>query len=126
MHTTLLTLALLFAAVSPGVVQAEQELPTVIETCDEVMVLTAKNGYYPRVLFIKDGQIFASRMLQDDMIWSSQGNKLVLIWEDYSLCNRVVKFKYYSNVYAEYDPTSGDRQGAWWAMNRNMRDLKQP
>lgn len=106
--------------------ESENELPTVRERVDAVVVYRVRDNEYGRVVFIRNDTVLATRLNLDDMVWLVEGDDFVLLWQDYSVCHRVVRFKSYSSLVMSFDPLQAGQVGPWWAMNRNMRDLKQP
>lgn len=127
--TILITLLLSFAT---ALAQAEEcdtnnkALPVIQEEVDEIIVFSTVGDQYKRIFFIKDNQVLATRLFIDDMIWTVHEDKFRLMWQDYSLADRVVDAKTFSTVVSPHDPTESSRCGPWWCMFRNMRDLKQP
>jgi len=101
-------------------------LPVIQESVDEIVILQTVDNEYARVVFIRDGSVLATRLLLDDMLWTTDSEKFVLVWQDYSTAERVVEASKFSVVVTATDPTQADRCGPWWCMFRNMRDLKQP
>lgn len=113
---------LLFASA----LHAEDELPIIEETVDEIIILRTVGNQYARVVFVRDNQVLATRLLVDDMAWNFSGNGFQLEWQDYSVASRVVNAERFSLIVTDYDPTQADRSGPWWCQFRNMRDLQQP
>ena len=114
-----------------GVVRSDETsdndgLPLVSERVDAVIVCRTQGNSFARIIFIKNDTILATRLLLDDMLWTCEGEDFVLMWEDYSMAHRIVTFKTYIHIVGASDPLQDANMGPWWAMNRNMRDLKQP
>lgn len=126
MRTLFNTLVLL--AVLPLTARAAEErgLPLVVEQCDEILVIQTEGCDHHRVVFIRDHAVLATRLMVDDMQWVACGDHFQLIWQDYWTAERVVEAKVLSVYQMPEDPTQEHRDGLWWCMFRNMRDLKQP
>lgn len=99
------------------------ELPVVIEEVDSIILLSSQNTYQ-RIIFIKNGQVLATRLALDDMLWTVQGKYFVLVWQDHWTASRVVKTKTFISMVGEYYEPGAN--GPWWNQAKNMRDLKQP
>lgn len=121
-----LAISLAVLCAFPVAGQADEPLPLIQETVDEIIILRTVGNQYARVIFIRDDAILATRLLLDDMMWTATGDKFQLMWQDYSIAERVVEAKTFSIFVTPHDPTQADRCGPWWCMFRNMRDLKQP
>jgi hypothetical protein len=122
-------LALLFFLSSPlfgDVNLAKGELQVVEETYDEVIVID-RDGW-SSVWFIRDGKKYGERRLEIDMNWTVQDGEFILDWNDYGHCYRVIRFNTYSHMQVPITRhDDGGRQFLpWWAMGRNMGELKQP
>ena len=124
-------LALLFIA-SPLLadVNLAKELPpleVIEESYDEVIVVDTRKSY-SKVYFLRDGKLHAERIFDDTMNWSAEDGEFILDWNDYGSCHRVIRFKAYTHLQI---PLTEHDEGnhhflPWWAMGRNMTDLKQP
>jgi len=101
------------------------ELPIVTEEVDEIQILIRPQDERPIVVFILNDQILATRIHIDEMIWTISDGKFLLIWQDYWTAERFVTAKKYSIRNVKENPYEAG-SAAWWAMQRNMRDLKQP
>ena len=104
----------------------ERGLPLVEETVDEIAYVQTAGCDHLRVVFIKNGQVLATRLYVDDMISINIDGEHTLVWQDYWTAERVVHAKKYSSWYVKADPTQEGQDGLWWCMFRNMKDLKQP
>ncbi|QGJ71980.1 Hypothetical protein PBC10988_36930 [Planctomycetales bacterium 10988] len=103
----------------------ERTLPLIEEQVDEIIIVRTVGNQYARVVFIRDQNVLASRLLLDEMVWTMEDGNFRLMWQDYSTAERVVEAPKFSYLLAQENPTSN--QGApWWCMERNMRNLKQP
>lgn len=103
-----------------------EDPPLVAEHVDAIAILTVEDNQYSRVLFFKNDALLANRLLLDDMEWYIEDGQFQLVWQDYSIAERVVTADTFEVYHLEYDPTQCQRAGPWWCMFRNMRDLKQP
>jgi hypothetical protein len=102
-----------------------EETSLIKEDVDEIMIVYIENGN-DRVIFFRGDSILATRSLRNDMLFTSEGDKFLLIWSDYyPEHDRCVSTKVFTTLYCKEDPYQQDR-GPWWNMFRNMRDLKQP
>lgn len=100
-------------------------LPLVRERVDEIAVVTIGGQHYRRVWFVRDGRVFAERLLcEEEMLWAVDGERFVLVWEDDHIALREVSAAHFCTMVLPCDPLA--RGGPWWAMWRNMRDLKLP
>lgn len=126
MRPAFFVVALCSLIASPALCRGEEALPLIRETVDEIVILRTIGNQYARVIFIREDSVLATRLLLDDMVWTVEGDTFVLMWQDYSIAERVVEAKSFSMVTTPFDPTQADRCGPWWCMFRNMRDLKQP
>ena len=102
------------------------ELPTVRESVDELVILRLTDSEYARVIFWRDGKPLATRLLlEDDMVFTTAGDKFQLCWVDLGRCHRVIDATHFSVWICEIDPTI---EGAleWWNQARRMTDLKEP
>lgn len=104
----------------------ERGLPLVEESVDELMIITTEGCDYSRIVFIRNGSILATRLMADDMLWVTDKDGFMLIWQDYWTAKRVVHTPKISQYTLQADPTQEGQDGLWWCMFRNMRDLKQP
>ncbi|MEK6236460.1 MAG: hypothetical protein N2C14_17265 [Planctomycetales bacterium] len=113
---------------APGAVQADEtsEPPAVVrETVEEICVLRVKNRFQAKVVFVRDGKAFAERMYRpEEMLFTARGDRFRLVWLDYGHVLREVEAERFSALALPEDPL--DCPGPWWAMWRNMRDLKAP
>lgn len=105
---------------------AQDELPVIEENVDEIVLMTVEGNSYSRVVFIKNEKFFTSRIFTDDMVFYAEESKFVLFFKDYSMTYRKINADKFGTVTMPYDPTREQRAGAWWAMNRNMNDFRQP
>ncbi len=109
-----------------------QEIPSspmVYEEVDLILIVQTGENSFARVYFIRDDMVFADRLFSSDMHWSHNGRNFVLTWEDYchGRISRVVEAKQYSFLrMPELPRDENSRSRDWWAMNKNMRDLKRP
>lgn len=126
MRTNLRTKALFFALLCCSSFAWGQELPWVEEQVDEMILITVSGESYERVVFVKNGSVLTSRMVSDDMVWSHDAELFQLVWRDQFFVNRVVRANRLSVMCCEQDVIQQNRSGPWWAMHRNMRDLKLP
>lgn len=101
-------------------------LPVVRETVDELIIMRTIGNAYARVYFIRGDSVQATRLLLDNMSWKICEDRFQLIWQDYSIADRIVEAKRFSVVVTTSDPLQAQRSGPWWNMFRNMRDLKHP
>lgn len=123
-----IVLAVLAPAVAVKACCAD-DLPLVTEHVDELCVFQVANETFsghPQIVFIRDGQVMAKRLVypSEMIFYTDQEGRFVVQWRDYSICHRVVTADHYSYMVLPEDPTH--ENGPWWAMQRNMRDLKQP
>jgi hypothetical protein len=116
----------LFFALSSRSRADERGLPLVQEEVDEICIIQTVGCDHCRVVFVRNGSVLATRLMVDDMLWVSQGDHFLLIWQDYWTAERVVQAKKLSMWTLAEDPTQEGQDGLWWCMFRNMRDLKQP
>jgi hypothetical protein len=103
--------------------------PIVHEEVDEIVIVQTGDNSFARVYFLRDDLVFADRLFSTDMHWSHNGQRFVLSWDDY--CHgriaRIVEADRYSFVRMPELPRDESGQSRdWWAMNKNMRDLKRP
>jgi|GEM_PF-5790727 len=125
MRPTILALSL-FVALSSRSRADERGLPLVQEEVDEICIIQTVGCDHCRVVFVRNGAVLATRLMVDDMLWVSHGDRFQLIWQDYWTAERVVEAKKLSMWTVAADPTQEGQDGLWWCMFRNMRDLKQP
>lgn len=103
----------------------ENSLPLVVESMDIVIVVKTEKVDHQRIIFIRNNRVIATRLLVDDMIWTTVGDKFQLIWQDYWTAERVIEFDNLYSVVVQETPTK-DEDLPWWAMRRVMVDLKAP
>lgn len=125
MRPTIFALSL-FVALSSRSRADERGLPLVQEEVDEICNIQTVGCDHSRVVFVRNGAVLATRLMVDDMLWVSHGDRFQLIWQDYWTAERVVEAKKLSMWTVAADPTQEGQDGLWWCMFRNMRDLKQP
>lgn len=71
-------------------------------------------------------------MVADDMVWTANAGAFHLAWQDYcwaahaNWAERIVSTKRLTECWLGDGVEIESERGLWWAMNRNMRDLKQP
>ena len=118
--------ALCAALSATAAVADDQSLPLVHEMVDEICIVRTVGNEYARVVFIRGESVLATRLLLDELIWTSNEDKFQLIWQDYSTAERIVEAEKFSVWVLDKDPTQAGQRGPWWCMWRNMRDLKQP
>jgi hypothetical protein len=117
-------LLFLFASVS---LAEDRGLPVIEEHVDEIWLIRVEGNDYGRIVFIRDGNVLATRLLLDEMIWTvSSDAKIQLMWRDYWTAERIVTTDNFATVILPFDPTQAEQRGQWWCMWRNMRDLRQP
>lgn len=121
----LISTLVLLAALMPLSVRAAEErgLPLVWEIVDEILVIQTVDTDHSRVVFIRHGRAFATRLHCDDMLFVSCGDRFQLIWQDYWTCERVVEAPRLG-IYTL--PAVEGHDGPWHCMLRNMRDLRAP
>ena len=112
---------------------ANDKLPIVTEHVDEIMIVYTGEQYYARLLFIRvpdtpgSSELLATRLHLEEMIWSvNQYGQFVLMWRDYWTCHRVITTDCVTTICVPRDLSQDENQGQWWAMGRNMKDLKSP
>lgn len=113
-------------SLAPKLVAEERGLPLIKEHVDEIWIIRTFDNDYGRVAFIRDGNIAATRLLLDEMVWTIEHDKVQLAWRDYWTAERIVTADVFTTIVLPYDPTQAGQKGQWWCMLRNMRDLKQP
>lgn len=100
--------------------------PLVEESVDEICIVQTINTAHCRVVFFHNGNVLATRLLIDDMLWVPQGDQFLLIFQDYWTAERVVSTRKISFYLVTSDPTQEGEDGLWFCMFRNMRNLKEP
>lgn len=105
---------------------SDRGLPVVQEEVDEICVIQTEGSDHCRVMFIRGESVLATRLMVDEMLWTTEGEFVRLIWQDYWTAERIVDAKKMSVWLVEEDPTQCGQNGPWWCQFRNMRDLKQP
>jgi hypothetical protein len=124
---SLATFLLLFLSSTASFSEEDRGLPVIEEHVDEIYIIYTEGNDYGRVVFIREGNVLATRLLLDEMIWGvSLDSKVQLMWRDYWTAERIVTTDILSTIVLPYDPTQVEQRGQWWCMWRNMRDLKQP
>lgn len=118
-------------AVAAKAVQGEEirGLPFVRESVDEIIIVQQHGGYdyqIQRAVFVRDGQVIASRLVTDDMLWSERGGMFAAVWCDWGAVHRAVEAPRCSIMTLGPNASVDGQRGPWWCMWRNMRDLKQP
>ena len=103
-----------------------RDLPVVQEAVDEICIIQTVGCDHCRVVFVRNGSVLATRLMTDDMLWVSHGDRFQLIWQDYWTAERVVETTRVSAWTVEEDLTQDGQDGLWWCMFRNMRDLRAP
>lgn len=107
--------------------------PLVAERYDALLVVhelasEQRNWEVHRVYFIRGGRIIADRILTEDMLWSTDGRDIVLFWNDYGSCHRLIRTNVVCEISVqpagEYD--SRGEAMPWWGMGRRMTDLEAP
>lgn len=105
----------------------ERSLPFIYEEFDAILVIQTEGCDHSRICFIRDKQIIATRLMVDDMLWSTTNEGCIqLVWQDYWTAERVIKADKLAVLTMPEDPTQEGQDGLWWCMFRNMKDLKQP
>lgn len=122
--TLALTLALILS--SQGVRGSDR--PLVQERYDALAFVRFEDRDSTHVVFIRDGQIMATRLLDDGMILALDGPDFVLSWRDYWNANRAVRARLVVSLVLEPEPPEdvAHVDNAWLDMRRNMRDLEAP
>lgn len=77
----------------------------------------------PRLFFIRDGRIFADRLLTDDMVITACGAGYTIQWADWCSCQRLIFFDDLCVIEAKR--TYSD-DGPWWMAGRPMVELALP
>ena len=127
MHVKQLAATLLVLCASSLVAQgSDRGLPVVHEEVDEICVIQTQNSDHCRVVFIRGESVLATRLMVDEMLWTTHEDQFRLVWQDYWTAERIVDSKKMSVWLVDEDPTQSGQNGPWWCMFRNMRDLKQP
>jgi len=105
----------------------ERQLPLIYEEMDAIVVVQTIGCDHSRIVFMRDKQVIATRLMVDDMLWNvTNDGEFQLIWQDYWTAERVIKTRKLAVLVMEEDPTQEGQDGLWWCMFRNMKDLKQP
>lgn len=110
----------------PTFLNADDTLPVVKESVDGIAIIILPDSDHQRIAFIKNGQLLATRLMVDELIFGIDDGKPCLIWQDYWTAERIVYYENISFLNLNDDPTQEGNGGEWWNMNRNMKDLKQP
>jgi hypothetical protein len=129
----LLTMALVLTLFTGTVKSEDRGLPVIEEHVNEIWIIrtqdqdTGNVSEYGRVVFIREGNVLATRLLLDEMVWAINSEaKIQLSWRDYWTAERIVTTDEFADIILPYDPTQVEQRGQWWCMWRNMRDLKCP
>lgn len=119
--------AVMVLMVSSGAPASDRGLPFVTEVVDEICVVQSADSDHKRVVFLRDGKVFAVRLyLEYSMQFVQAGDGFQLIFEDDWTAERVVECKRLSAWNVEQDPEQFVQRLPWWHAARNMRDLRQP
>ena len=125
---SLLAMAFVLAVLDARQAQANDPtgVPVVHESFDEIWIVQEGEDLFSRVVFLRNNQVIATRLKTEDMQWNHTHGGFTVGWEDY--CHgriyRVCVAAQFATFTVPKIPP-GD-QPAWWAMNRNMRDLRRP
>lgn len=125
----LLFLALFLALLAVSQVKAGEGLQTVAEHYDciriEHEIDDGRDWQMRRAYFIRGGKVIAERGVHDEMLWTSQGGRFLLVWKEYGTCWREITFDHLVEIEVHTTDRPTD-QNPWWGQLRNMRDLRAP